>query len=140
MVKDPLGATARLNNIGIEYEKNGDVHNAIKTYEKNIKIGYPATHSYDRLMKIYRRLKMYDKERAVVEVAIQVFNKENERRFNMAMADERKVKYKEEIRSAMETNEKVMGDDGWYVFVPYDVMKYISRLHKVKSLIVKQIS
>lgn len=138
MVRDPLGKTARLNNIGIEHERNGDVDKAIEVYEENIQIGYPATHSYDRLMKIYRRLKLYKKEKEVIEKAIQVFGKHNEERFQKAVSDPLKSKYISRIRDALETCEKVRNDDGWIIFNPVDIMIWISRLEKVKALINKQ--
>ena len=64
---------AALNNKGIQYEKHGEIGKAIDVYERNIADGYPATHSYDRLMILYRKQKEYDKEIAVIEKAIKVF-------------------------------------------------------------------
>jgi len=56
---DKINSCATLNNQGISFEKDGDTVNAIKVYEKNILDEYPATHSYDRLIKLYRKLKQY---------------------------------------------------------------------------------
>lgn len=68
-----LGRCAALNNEGIQYEKQGEIDKAINVYEQNITDGYPATHSYDRLMILYRKRKEYDKEIAVIEKAIEIF-------------------------------------------------------------------
>lgn len=68
-----LNRTAQLNNRGTEYEKSGKIKQAISTYEKNIEIGYPAHHSYKRLMILYRKSKDYDNEERVIERAIEVF-------------------------------------------------------------------
>lgn len=75
-VKDKaLSDCVRLNNKGKEYEKAGKITLAIRTYEKNITGDcYPATHSFDRLMVLYRKQKEYDKELAVIEKALAVFN------------------------------------------------------------------
>lgn len=66
-----LSACAKLNNLGKEYEADGKLSLAIKTYEKNISGDcYPATFSFDRLMVLYRKSKDYEKELAVIEKAI----------------------------------------------------------------------
>lgn len=52
-----LSDTTRNNNKGITYEKEGNIKAAIKIYEKNLEIGYPAAHSYTRLMIIYHKEK-----------------------------------------------------------------------------------
>lgn len=70
-----LSDCVRLNNKGKEYEKAGKVALAIRSYEKNIAGDcYPATHSFYRLMILYRKQKEYAKELAVVEKALVVFD------------------------------------------------------------------
>lgn len=39
---DALGQTASSNNQGIQLEKENRIEEAIKVYEDNIKLGYPA--------------------------------------------------------------------------------------------------
>lgn len=70
---EALQKCAELNNKGSEYEKAGNIDEAIKCYEENIIDGYCAYHSYSRLMIIYRRLKKYDEEIRVINRAIEVF-------------------------------------------------------------------
>lgn len=72
-----LSTTCELNNNGIAYEKNGDIDKAIECYEKNIKLGYPAAHSYHRLMVLYRRRKEYANEQRVINRAIEVYEQAN---------------------------------------------------------------
>lgn len=68
-----LKQCAKLNAKGTAYEKQGKVKQAIKTYEKNIEGDcYPATHSFDRLIILYRKAKDYDNELRVCEKAIAV--------------------------------------------------------------------
>jgi tetratricopeptide (TPR) repeat protein len=68
-----LKQCAKLNNKGKDYEKQGKIKLAIKTYEKNIDGDcYPATYSFDRLMVLYRKAKDYENELRVCEKAIQV--------------------------------------------------------------------
>ncbi len=62
-----------LNNAGIEYEKNGQILQAIQSYEENIKIGYPAHHSFKRLMVYYRKNKDYKNEYRVISRALKIF-------------------------------------------------------------------
>lgn len=66
--------TATNNNEGIAFEKQGDTASAIEVYEKNLEIGYPASHSYNRLMIIYHREKKYEDEIRVIKKAIEVFS------------------------------------------------------------------
>lgn len=62
-----------LNNKGIALEKDGKTDLAVIEYEKNITAGYPAHHSFKRLMVIYRKAKEYDKEFRVIRRALEVF-------------------------------------------------------------------
>lgn len=66
--------TAKNNNIGITFEKEDKIKEAIKVYEKNIRIGYPALHSYERLMILYRKENMIDKEIEVIDKALNLFS------------------------------------------------------------------
>lgn len=78
-----LKQCAKLNTKGKDYEKQGKIKQAIKTYEKNIEGDcYPATLSFDRLMILYRKAKDYDNELRVCEKAIAIlkFNKYIERK------------------------------------------------------------
>ena len=69
-----LNRTAELNNRGREQEKKGDITGAIQTYEQNIKMGYAATYSFERLMILYRKMKDYDNEERVIKKAIAIFS------------------------------------------------------------------
>lgn len=65
------------NNQGIEFEKQGNIEEAIRTYEENIKLGcYPAHHAFDRLLVLYRKQKDYKNEKRVCKRAMSVFKKE----------------------------------------------------------------
>lgn len=70
---DLLAKCVNRNNKGIEYEKAGKVKLAIKQYEANILDGYPAHHSYKRLMVIYRKQKDLENEIRVIRRALEVF-------------------------------------------------------------------
>lgn len=68
------------NNNGIALEKAGHIDAAIAEYEENIKGGYRALHSYNRLMILYRKRKDYDNEIRVIDYSIEVFSGDD--RFN----------------------------------------------------------
>lgn len=72
--ENSLQLTASNNNKGIAFEKQGDTASAIEVYEKNLEIGYPASHSYNRLMIIYHREKRYEDEVRVIKKAIVAFS------------------------------------------------------------------
>lgn len=130
---------ANSNNLGIQYEKEGDIDAAIEVYEKNTLLNYPATHSYERLMVLYRKRKEYSKEIAVIEKAIELFSDENERRAEIAVNNYPSMAA--EIQEALVACKTVCdnNDINQYgyprvVFNPYDVCKYRSRLAKVVKL------
>lgn len=59
----------------MELEATGCVEEAISVYEENIAAGYPAAHSFDRLMVLYRKAKDYKNEMRIIKKAIKVFAK-----------------------------------------------------------------
>jgi tetratricopeptide (TPR) repeat protein len=71
--ENTLQNVASLNNKGIALEKASKIDEAISVYEKNIKSNYPAAHSYDRLMILYKKDKRYFDELRVIKSALQVF-------------------------------------------------------------------
>lgn len=141
---EDLYACANSNNLGIELEKAGRIAEAIQVYEANIAGDcYPATHSFDRLMVLYRKQKDYTNEIRVITKAIEIFTKENLRRAEMAIKEN--PKKEKAIQKALVTCDKVLGTTRsmlngtlLYCFCPYDVAKYKKRLEKVIMLQDKQ--
>lgn len=124
-----INETARLNNLGIMLEKKGEIDTAISVYEENIKIGYPATHSYDRLMIIYHKLKQYKNEKRVIEIALRVFNEENKKRNDIAKKSYPNLT--NELHNALILNIDFYNDNGICVFHPYKLNKWNNRLLKI---------
>lgn len=90
-----LNQCAELNNKGIEFEKSGDIPSAIAVYEENISGDcYPATHSFDRLMILYRKAKDYENEIRIIKKAIKVL-KMDKYRERLIKANELLVKQKQ---------------------------------------------
>jgi tetratricopeptide (TPR) repeat protein len=58
---------------GIQFEKEGQLEQAIKLYEANIKENFEGNHPYDRLAVIYRKQGRVDDEIRVLEKAVWVF-------------------------------------------------------------------
>lgn len=81
-----LSQIAHINNSGIELEKAGDINEAIKKYEENVGNKVVATHSYERLMILYRKRKQYREEIEVLKTAIEIFSDENDRRYKRALS------------------------------------------------------
>lgn len=85
-----LSECVELNNKGIELEKNGETDAAIEVYEKNIKPGcWPARHSFDRLLVLYRKRKDYTNELRVCKAAIELFDGEVKYKERMAKINKR---------------------------------------------------
>jgi hypothetical protein len=121
---------------GIEFEKQNNLDLAIKLYEENLNDGFIGTHPYERLTVIYRKNKQYDDEIRIIQLAIEVFSIENERRFFKALNIAKNQNLKELIAKGHANCEDVRNDDGWIVYSPYPVKKYKERL--VKSLKLKE--
>lgn len=60
---------------GIAYEKEGDIENAIKMYERLVSHKFDGSHPYDRLCIIYRKRQDFSAEERVLQKAISVFSK-----------------------------------------------------------------
>ena len=62
------------NNVnGAEFEKQKDIETAIKFYEANVAARFEGNYPYDRLAIIYSKMKRYEDEKRVLEIAIDVF-------------------------------------------------------------------
>lgn len=57
----------------IQYEKNGEVEEAIHLYEQNIDEGFAGTHPYERLSRLYQKAGRKEDLIRVLEKAIIVF-------------------------------------------------------------------
>ena len=86
--------TARLNNEGIAFEKEGKIDEAIETYEKNISLGFKATHSFDRLRILYRKRKDYENMARVIKREGEVFG------YTQAEIEDKINRYLEKKRQA----------------------------------------
>lgn len=68
---EAMNKCAALNNLGIKYEREGNIALAISTYEENLSSPFIACHSFDRLMILYRKQKDYDNEIRVIQNALE---------------------------------------------------------------------
>ncbi|MDR1004599.1 MAG: hypothetical protein LBL97_06310 [Prevotellaceae bacterium] len=76
---DEQDRCAELNNFGMAAERVGNIEDAIRIYEKNIILTRVfATHSFDRLLVIYRRMEDYVNEKRVCKAAISKFGKKTQ--------------------------------------------------------------
>lgn len=137
-----LYRTTNRNNIGIKLEKGGKIEDAIKVYEENVKAGFPATHSFNRLIVLYKRLKRPLDEKRVCEEYIKVFSVENGKRYQRTI--KKYPEYKNEIAEAHRLNTSFKGYSSLFerevvLFNPYPILKYMKRLEKINlSLTQKQ--
>lgn len=60
----------------MQYEKDGDLDNAIPLYEKCVAGRFLGNRPYDRLAIIYRKQKRYEDEKRVLLMAIDVFSQD----------------------------------------------------------------
>ncbi len=60
----------------MQYEKDGDLDNAIPLYERCVTGRFLGNHPYDRLAIIYRKQKRYEDEKRVLLTAIDVFSQD----------------------------------------------------------------
>lgn len=128
---------------GIALEKEKDIDGAISEYKQAIVNGKKATllslnnylYSVERLMVLYRKIKDYNSEIAIIEKVIQIAKEENLYRAGKAINEN--PKRKEAILEAVETCEGLYNMvDGFkkFYFYPHDVTKYKKRLEKALTL------
>lgn len=126
-----LSLTASLNNEGIALEKDGKIDEAIAIYEENIQLGYPATHAYERLMILYHKRKEFEKEKNVIEDAINIFSKRNNEIAENAITNN--INCREKIHDGLRQNKLVLNENGMICFNPYDILKYKKRLKSLNG-------
>lgn len=128
---------------GIALEKEKDIDGAIFEYKQAIVCGEKATlispnnylYSVERLMVLYRKIKDYNSEIAIIEKAIQIATEENLCRAEQAISAN--PERKEAILEAVETCERLYDvENGFkkFYFYPHDVTKYKKRLEKALTL------
>lgn len=125
-----------LLNKGCEFEKTGDIDKAISIYQEVVSIGYDGVgyginKPYDRLMILYRKKKDVENEIKIIEKVIMALLEKNNK--CACRAIEQHPDKKKEILSALPNCSRVMGNDGFYCFIPYDIVKYRDRLLKIKD-------
>ena len=59
----------------VQYEREGEFNSAVKAYHKFLAAHPYRTDIYDKLMRLHRDLKEYEKELAVINKAIHIFEK-----------------------------------------------------------------
>jgi hypothetical protein len=132
---------------GIELEKEKDIDGAISEYKQAIANGEKATllslnnylYSMERLMVLYRKIKDYNSEIAIIKEAIQIATEENLYRAEEAI--NANPECKEAILEAVETCERLYDvENGFkkFYFYPHDVTKYKKRLEKATTLLEKK--
>jgi tetratricopeptide (TPR) repeat protein len=85
---EPMSAEV-YNNIGVCYEKQGNLKMAAKSYEKAISIDPRFYRSYNNLGIIYYKLKDFNKARAAYEQALQLNPGNSQSEINLALIYER---------------------------------------------------
>lgn len=132
---------------GIAFEKEKDIDGAISEYKQAIANGEKATllslnnylYSMERLMVLYRKIKDYNSEIAIIKEAIQIATEENLYRAEEAI--NANPERKEAILEAVETCERLYdAENGFkkFYFYPHDVSKYKKRLEKATTLLEKK--
>jgi hypothetical protein len=87
------------NNLrGMNFEKQNNIDAAITLYEFNVKHGFDGTHPYKRLAIIYRKMKDYNNEKRIIQLALIRFST-NPRVYEW---------YKERLKKAPELKSKTL--------------------------------
>ena len=105
-----LGPTVELNNKGMQQEKDGQIDDAIATYEECIKIGYPAHHAYKRLMVLYSKKGDKENELRVAKLAVDKFPDEIEYQKRMIRLTGNKAEAIYPTERVMFEGKEILGD------------------------------
>jgi hypothetical protein len=132
-----LSKTVELNFKGKDFEKEGKIDEAIQCYEENVKLGYPAMMSYDRLLILYRKKKDYENEKRICLLTIDMCEKENERRLKHILSNEENKGLENQIINAHNENRTLVIEGRQFcVYNPYEVNKYKIRLEKINKKLI----
>ncbi|MDR1652881.1 MAG: hypothetical protein LBS01_04415 [Prevotellaceae bacterium] len=127
-----LSKTVELNFKGKDLEKEGKIDEAISSYEENVKLGYPAMHSYHRLVVLYHKMKDYENEKRICLLIQDIFEKENEKRLQQALSNEENKDLTDLIIEAHKENKQLFVEGRHFVvYNPYEVKKYKLRYNKL---------
>jgi tetratricopeptide (TPR) repeat protein len=99
---EPMSAEV-YNNIGVCYEKQGNLKMAAKSYEKAISINPRFYRSYNNLGIIYYKLKDFNKARAAYEQALQLNPGNSQSEINLALIYERLRRSAEKCGSSLQS-------------------------------------
>jgi tetratricopeptide (TPR) repeat protein len=123
------------NQSGTMAEANGDIDQAIKVYEKNIKKEIADSFPFDRLMIIYRKQKRYKDELRVINRGIEVFNNQLERQQQQLLSHSKNKKQLQKLSDIFGKKTGLAGKKNSYV--PAPVSKWLKRkevvLRKMKK-------
>jgi tetratricopeptide (TPR) repeat protein len=132
-----LSKTVELNFKGIALEKERKIDEAIAAYEENIKLRYPAMHSYHRLVVLYHKKKDYENEKRICLLIVEIFAKINEEKLRQALSDKENKGLEPQIINAHNENRTLFVDGRHFcVYNPYEVNKYKNRLEKINKKLV----
>lgn len=113
------------NQSGTMAEANGDIDQAIKVYEKNIKKEIADSFPFDRLMVIYRKQKRYKDELRVINRGIEVFNNQLERQQQQLLSHSKNKKQLQKLSDIFGKKTGLAGKKNSYV--PAPVSKWLKR-------------
>lgn len=77
-------------NIALDYENKGDFDNAIIAYEEAIRIGADAPIDFINLANIYRKLRQWDDEIRICEIAVEQIGSIHPGKFDSSIFERRK--------------------------------------------------
>lgn len=131
------------NKKGQKQEKDGDIDKAIRTYKLNVKyikehneeLEKIPTHSFDRLVILYRKKKDYKNEAKICNLYIKLMEPFHNQQIQKCL-QETGDEYKEKIMEAAKKGEPLKNEKGIYIYNPntYAIIKYQKRLLRAKEL------
>ena len=120
------------NQTGAEAEANGDIQQAVKLYEQNIKRGIADSFPFNRLLVIYRKQKRYKDELRVINRGIEVFNNLLEKQQQQMLTNTRSKKQLQQLSEAFGKKTGLTGKKG-NVYMPEPVGKWLKRKEVVEG-------
>jgi tetratricopeptide (TPR) repeat protein len=113
-------------------EEKGDLAEAVRLYEENIRLDYKHEFAFNRLLVLYRKSKKYKQELRVINRGIKVFSAQRTDPLKLL----RNKKEVQELSNAFMTKSGLKDKKGNQTFFPEPVNKWMKR----KALIEKKIT
>lgn len=121
-------------NAGRAHEKEKNIEAAMEAYLLNVKKAYPHYSTFERLIILYTKKKLYQDALTVVDLAIALFTEENLQQAEKLKNHDGYAAFKNQIAEAVKSSTPIWYKN-WIVYNPYKIDELRDRREKILAKI-----